>query len=92
MRSKIVFFFQPNYTTGAGRGYEMGQPIVNGAVYYHNGIPYTYQVRQLHWLKKFKLKYYNFFHFCGSVKIGKKSTNIFLNAFIDFKMFLKLKM
>jgi len=34
---------QPNYTTGAGRGYEMGQPIVNGAVYYHNGIPYTYQ-------------------------------------------------
>ena len=49
MRSKIVFFVQPNYTTGAGRGYEMGQPIVNGAVYYHNGIPYTYQVRQ-HWL------------------------------------------
>jgi hypothetical protein len=34
---------QPNYTTGGGRGYEMGQPIVNGAVYYHNGIPYTYQ-------------------------------------------------
>ena len=21
----------------------MGQPVMNGAVYYHNGIPYTYQ-------------------------------------------------
>jgi len=26
-----------------GRSYEMGQPVVNGAIYYHNGIPYTYQ-------------------------------------------------
>lgn len=26
-----------------GRSYEMGQPVVNGALYYHNGIPYTYQ-------------------------------------------------
>ena len=22
----------------------MGQPVINGAIYYHNGIPYTYQV------------------------------------------------
>ena len=21
----------------------MGQPVMNGAVYYHNGVPYTYQ-------------------------------------------------
>lgn len=21
----------------------MGQPVLNGAIYYHNGIPYTYQ-------------------------------------------------
>lgn len=26
-----------------GRQYEMGQPLVNGALYYHNGVPYTYQ-------------------------------------------------
>lgn len=26
-----------------GRQYEMGQPLVNGAIYYHNGVPYTYQ-------------------------------------------------
>lgn len=25
------------------RTYEMGQPVMNGALYYHNGIPYTYQ-------------------------------------------------
>ena len=37
-----VFVFQQAY----GRSYEMGQPVVNGAIYYHNGIPYTYQVQR----------------------------------------------